>query len=227
MPITRGIATLVAAVVTIGCGSERDAGTARTEVATTKPVSAPVVIESPGALAMRREAQEMFDDARAALARKDFRGEHAALLSAADFMRAEAGNASGGARSALERAAEQLERLAERAGKGEPHSAGLLACAFVDAHGAEALHHLLRAKTAMGARDNVRAGEELAMSVDHLERAVKDAGRESDAAVQTGIADARSLAVEMMKGMVAMPDEERRVTEEIEHAVRRLIVHDQ
>lgn len=60
------------------------------------------------------------------------------------------------------------------------------------------------------------------MSVDHLERGAKDAGRLADAAVQAAVADARTLASEMMKGTAAVPDEARKVTEQLETQIRRL-----
>ena len=60
------------------------------------------------------------------------------------------------------------------------------------------------------------------MSVDHLERAAKDARREGDGAVQAAIADTRTLAGEMVKGVAAAPDEITKVSEELERAITRL-----
>ena len=220
------VVSWAAVAVMIGCNTRREAEAPTIERAGASATPAPIVVESRGALATRREAQDLFDRAQTALVRRDYATEANSLLSASDFFRTEARNASEEARSALERAAQHLERLADRAGKREPHPVRLLACAFAEAHGAEALHHLFRAKEAIAARDNVRAGEELAMSVDHLERAVRDVGLRADTTTQTAIADARSLAVEMMRGMAVVPDEEFRVTEEIGRAVRCVVSHE-
>ena len=180
------------------------------------------VIESPGALASRREAQESFDAARAALVRKDFEGAATALSDAATFYQVEARTAPLDAKQALERTGETLDSLAVRVAHGEIRSADSLDHVFANAHGAEAWLHLLRAHAAILKRDNARAGEELVMSVDHLERAAKDARAQSDSLVQAAIADTRSLAGEMVKGMEAVPDEAARLTDEVERAVGRI-----
>jgi RES domain-containing protein len=56
--------------------------------------------------------------------------------------------------------------------------------------------------------------------VDHLERAVADLGQRWDSLAQRAIATARSLAVEMTKGMAAVVDEERHVSDEIDGLVQ-------
>ena len=180
------------------------------------------VIESPGALASRREAQESFDAARAALVRKDFEGAATALSDAATFYQVEARTAPLDARQALDRTGEALDSLAVRAAHGEVRSPDSLDPVFANAHGAEVWLHLLQAHAAILKRDNARAGEELVMSVDHLERAAKDARVQADSLVQAAIADTRSLAGEMVKGMEAVPDEVARVTDEVERAVGRI-----
>jgi hypothetical protein len=45
------------------------------------------------------------------------------------------------------------------------------------------------------------------MSIDHLERAATDARIRTDSTVKRVIADTRSLADEMMRGVEAVPDE--------------------
>lgn len=186
---------------------------------TTQP--APVVTASPGALATRREAQETFDRARAALQTKDFATAKTELTDAAAFMRTQAQEAEGDARSALERAAAGFDTLVAQVSSGNVRPA-MLDRAFARANRAEAEHHLLRAKDAVAKQDNARAGEELTMSVDHLERAMKDAGGQADADVKSALADARSLAGEMMKGVAATPEKAKKVTDQLEAQIRRL-----
>ena len=180
------------------------------------------VVESPGALASRREAQESFDAAREALVRKDFEGAATALSDAATFYQVEARTAPLDAKQALDRAGDALDSLAARVAHGEVRSPAALDRVVANAHAAEAWLHLIRGHAAVLKRDNVRAGEELVMSVDHLERAAKDAGAHADSLVRSAIADTRSLAAEMVKGMEAVPDETARVTDEIERAMGRI-----
>jgi hypothetical protein len=220
------VVALAALFVVSGCDTRRDtpATTAAARERDSVPgwPLSPVTVESHGSLATRREAQDLFDRAHAAHQSKDVAAESAALRGAADFLRAEAADASGEAKAALEGSAAQLDQLATRAGDREQPSMTLLVRAISDAHGAEALHHLQRARMAMSLRFNVCAGEELLMSVDHLERAIRDLGQQSDSAAQRAIATARSLALEMTKGMTAVPDEERHVSEEIDGLVQTI-----
>lgn len=215
---TRTTALLGAlAVLGASCARGPEAGS-KTDTA---QAPAPVVTASPGALATRREAQETFDRARAALQRKDFTAAKTELASAAAFMRSQAQDDQSDAKPALERAAAVFDTLAAQVTTGNVQTK-TLDRAFASANRAEAQHHLLRATDAIAKNDNARAGEELTMSVDHLERAMKDAGRVSDAAVKSALADARTLAAEMMKGVAAAPDEAKKVTDQLADQIRRL-----
>jgi hypothetical protein len=207
---------LLVGLAVLGTSCARDSGS---KTDTAQP--APAVTESPGALATRREAQETFDRARAALQQRDFATAKTELGNAAAFMRSQAQEAQGDARPALERAAAEFDTLSAQLSKGNVQ-VRMLDRAFARANRAEAEHHLLRAKDAVAKQDNARAGEELTMSVDHLERALKDAGQQADAAVTSALADTRTLAGELMKGVAATPDEAKKVTDRIEAQIRRL-----
>jgi hypothetical protein len=179
-------------------------------------------IESLGALASRHEAQPWFDAAHDALVRQDRESAAIALSDAATFLQKEWDKAPGDARVDLVRAVEELDSLAGVVAHGDLRDPRALDHVFARAHAAEASFHLLRANRAMMRREHVRAGEELVMSIDHLERAAQDAGIKRDAVVQTAIADTRSLAGEMMRGMEAVPDEGAKITDEVERAIRRI-----
>ena len=182
----------------------------------------PATAESPGALFTRHEAQASLDRARVAFQRKDLEASRSELADAAGFMRTEAQEVGGDARETLRRAADELDSLAARVAKGEVRTTKTLDRFSLCVNRAEATHHLLRAKDAIAKGDHTRAGEELTMSVDHLERAAKDAGQQTDAAVRAAVADTRTLAGEMLKGVHAVPDEVTKVTEELENAILRL-----
>ena len=211
--------TLVGVLAVLGMSCAREPKVE--SKADTAQAPARAVTASPGALATRREAQETFDRARTALQRKDFATAKTELGNAATFMRSQAQDSQGDDKPALERAAAGFDSLAAQVATGNVQ-AKTLDRAFARANRAEAEHHLLRAKDAVAKSDNARAGEELTMSVDHLERALQDAGRQADAGVKSAIAEARTLAGEMMKGMAAAPDEAKKVTDQLADQIRRL-----
>jgi hypothetical protein len=198
------------------------AGCSRTP-ASKRDTTAIVVEESPGALASRREAQDCFDAARSAFLRKDSEECITRLAEAAAFFRTQARAAKPDAKPALETAAEEIETFLANVANGYDRTAKDLDRVYAQAHAAESGLHLSRARAAMAGDDNVRAGEELLMSIDHLERAARDARRPRDPAVRSAVADARSLATEMVKGMPAVPDEATKLTNKIETAIRRIV----
>jgi hypothetical protein len=211
-------ASLLAAALLVAACTERVAR----RPATDTTAATPAVIESSGALATRHEAQESLDRAHVAFDRKHFETMEAELDGAAAFLRTEAQETEGDAGVPLRRAAAELDSLAQRVASGELPTARGLARAFINVNRAEARYHLLRAGDAIAKGENDRAGAELTMSVDHLERATQHAGRQADAIVRTAIADARTLASEMLTGMRPVPDEAWRVTEQLEGAIDRV-----
>jgi hypothetical protein len=180
---------------------------------------------SPGALASRHECQASLDSARTALVTKDAEACVANLARAATFFRAEIHSAPPDTRAALSATAEEIETLVANIAKGRPRTPRDFDRAFARANAAEADLHLGRARAALMQGDHVRAGEELLMATDHLERAAKDGRLRRDSVVQTAIAHTKSLAGEMIRGMSAVPDEERRVSSEIAAAIERIVAH--
>jgi hypothetical protein len=198
------------------------AGCQKTEQSTLDTAAVPAVTEAPGALATRHEAQEALDRARLAFERKDFTVSKSELADAAAFMRTQAQEAAGEAQAALQRAANELDALGDSISKGQVVSVAALDRVSLSVNRAGATFHLQRVKDAVTNRDNTRAGEELTIAVDHLERAGKDAGRQTDAVISAAIAGARTLAGELMKGVGAVPDEMTKVTDDIANAIGRV-----
>ena len=191
-----------------------------------KPDTAAIPLqESRGALATRHECQASLDSARTALVSKDAEACIASLARAATFFRAEVHSAPPETRAALSATAEEIETLVANIVRGRPRTPRDFDRAFARANAAEADLHLARARIALMEQNQVRAGEELFMVTDHLERAAKDARFRSDTAVETAIADTRSLASEMIRGMGAVPDETRKVSDEIDTAIRTIVAH--
>jgi hypothetical protein len=185
--------------------------------------AAGVVEESHGALAERYEAQECFDSARSAFVRQDWEACITRLAEAAAFFRAQSRAANREARPALDAAAEEIETFLANVANGERRTPKDLDRVYAQAHAAESGQHLARARSAFTIGEDVRAGEELLMSIDHLERAARDARRPRDSAVHKAVADTRPLATEMVKGMDTDPDDVTRVSAEIETAIRRIV----
>ena len=182
-----------------------------------------VEFDEPGsALASRQECQAALDAARRALVRKDVDRCVTELAEAATFFRAEAVSAAPEVRWALVAAAEEFETLLANVARGRPRTPRDFDRVFAQAHAAEAALHLSRARVAWLQRDHARAGEELLMTSDHLERAAKDARLRTDPILQRAIADTRTLAMERTKGMAAVPDEVQKVSTEIGDAIQRI-----
>ena len=194
------------------------------ETAATRSAPPPVssVVDTPSALATRHEAQESFNRARAALIRNDSATSARELTKASAFMRMHAEEAEIGAIAALQGASKELEVLAERIARGEAQTIRTLDRVFANANRAEAQHHLTRAVAAMADRGYRRAGEELLMSVDHLERAARDLPRSRDPASEATIAEARTVAVGMVREGAATRGEAKRVIAALEAELRRL-----
>lgn len=213
----------VVALALTGCAPSEDRLPARdtTPVSDTSP-PASMVTDSPGALATRHEAQAMFDRARAALVRQDFAASARALAPAIAFMKRHAEQAELGAIAALQGAAKELDVLAERLAQGEAQTTRTFDRVVANANRAEAQHHLTRAKAAMAKRDYARGGEELIMSVDHMERAAWDLERRRPAAGSADLSGARALAVAMVQGRVPARAEARKTTDQLDAELRRL-----
>ena len=189
-----------------------------------KPDSSAVVVEeSPGALASRHEAQDCFDSARTAFVKRDYEGCITRLAEAAAFFRAQSRAAEPDARPALDAAAEVIETFLANVAKRRDRSARDLDRVYAQAHAAESGMHLSHARAALATGDSVRAGEELLMSVDHLERAARDAHRPSDPAVRRAVARTRPLATRMVKRTSTLPDDVNKASREIETAMRRIV----
>lgn len=227
MSSTTRIAMLFAAtLVTLAACQKKEggAGGETAQAATQPPAPTPTpapATESPGALASRREAQESFDKARAALEKKDTATATTELKAAAAFMRTQAQEAEGNTKEALERAAQEFDSLAARVARSATVPTRTLDRAFAAANVAEARHHLARATNTL-TNDSKRAGDELTMAVDHLERATKDAGRTADAKAKTAIADTKALADTLMRGAATVPTKAKSVTDQLGAEIKKL-----
>jgi hypothetical protein len=176
-------------------------------------------------LGTRQECQLALDSARRALIRNNIDGCTTNLADAAAFFRAEATKAAPDARSALIEAATGIETLLANIAHARTRTPRDFDRVFAKAHTAEVRLHLSHFRVALFEHDHRRAGEELLMATDHLERATRDARLRDDRAVNAAIANAHSLALEMVRGTSIVPDEATRVTGEISVAIDRIAAH--
>lgn len=144
---------------------------------------------SAGALVQRHEAQAQLDSARDALRRGHAAQAIPVLRTAARFF----------AGRAAPRTAAELERLADELQAGRAVSADEVIAASARANLAEADHHRAAAALAWGRTERTNTGDELVMAVDHLERALADAGRPVPATTRQALAEARENACALMR----------------------------
>ena len=219
------VAGILALVLVTSCGGEP---ADRVNQAETPAPAAPPRVEtlrtiiSAGALANRHEAQGSFDRARRAIVREDYARASRELAAAAAFMQKHAEEAELGAKAALQGASKELEVLAHRLARDEAQTTRTLDRVFANANRAEGQHHLTRSEAAIEMREYPRAGEELTMAVDHLERAAHDLRGRHNATAEAALMHARVLAEQMMRGAVPTRGTVRNVTHELEAELRRL-----
>ncbi|HVX38603.1 MAG TPA: hypothetical protein VHB25_03435 [Gemmatimonadaceae bacterium] len=153
----------------------------------------------------RREAQAMFDSARARFVAKDNAGAATNLRDAATFTRQQAGNATGSAKDALTASADELDRLATSVAAGEVKNVEQIDRATGRAQLAEASFHSANAMNAWKNKDLATAGAELLMLTDHYSRGASDLGQPLTGPALATLTNARTLAVNLTKGATVVP----------------------
>lgn len=219
------LAVTAAVLVAGGMGACKRAEQAKPEAEETQAkqaAPAPNVIESKGALAARREAQEHFDRARESFLQKDLATSAAELRAASKFLSERADSATGEVKERVVASARELDRLATEVEKSAIKSEKSLDYAFARAQRAEAERHHANAVAAWAKRDDARAGDELIMAADHLERGAKDAGQVLGTGVKKVLADTREVAGQLIKGVGFVPEQVGKVTEALGTEIRAL-----
>lgn len=208
-----------------GCGRAEQSKTETT--ATTATTTPPSVTAAPaettlsaGAIGRRSEAQDHFDRARAALAKKDMKTASTELRDASTFMRERADSATGFAKALSARSASELDSLARDVETSSAIPVVRLDHAFAHANRAEAERHYALAARAWSQRQATRTGEELTMAIDHLERAAKDAGLTLDSAATEAMTRARTVADSQLQGGTA-PTGVNEALKDVELQLRR------
>lgn len=222
-------ALLLGAAVAGGCRQSDESKTqsATTATTTTTTTPAPVAAAAPtettlsaGAIGTRSEAQDHFDKSRAAFLKKDMKTAATELRDASTFMRQRADSATGFAKALSARSASELDSLARDVETNKAITTERLDHAFAHANRAEAERHYALATRAWAQHEAKRTGEELTMSIDHLERAAKDAGVTLDSAATSAMTRARSIADGQLQGGTA-PNGVDEALKDVELQLRR------
>lgn len=208
MATARAVCTwLLLAASIAGCGTSGD--------------EAPAASRGAHPLATRIEAQRELDSAVGAFRRGEPRVAGAQLRAAAVFFRAHPDLASSTARGAFGAVALDLERLASEIEAGRSRDSTVLGTTIARAQLAEAEHHRGRAATAWLRGDTIGTGEELALCVDHLERALCDARLTRSPAGVPMVRQARTLTLALLRGG-ALPADVGARLDAVAREVRRL-----
>lgn len=182
----RGHALLGFALLLVACGAPADREERGT--ATAHPFAA------------RREAQRQLDSAVAAFRLGALDTAAGQLRVAARFFREHPDLSSSTARGAFGAVALDLDRLADEIAARRMRDTTILATTIARAQLAEAEHHRGRAAAAWMEHRAEIAGEELALAVDHLERAMCDARLTRSPAVLPIVQRSRAAALSLLRG---------------------------
>ena len=209
------------AIVVLACGpSERSRRAAESAVAAARARS---VTEAGEVLGTRREAQQYLDSARAQFLAKRTTAAKVSLYEAARFTREQSSASAEPAKSALVKAADELDALALRAGKRSIGSVKTLDRAFARVQLAEAQFHCVRAIAAWQNEDMAATAAELLMLTDHAERAASDAGEPLGPDARATLVDARSIASKLAQGVAVAPTDVDGVLGRVDEQVHALM----
>lgn len=185
-----------------GCtGEPMNTGTTASLGDSTAPgIPAMAMIDSaPGELVLRTEPVHFFQRAHTAIAQREMRKAAAALRNAARYFGEVRDSAAVTVKARLSNVQGELDSLARVADGKEGLALRALDGAFARANLAEAERHAARIDAAWTRKDTMSAAEEIIMTVDHIERANKDAAAPEDTYESLQLADARRLGTDLLR----------------------------
>jgi hypothetical protein len=118
----------------------------------------------------------------------------------ANFLRLEAGRATGEGKKALMASVNELEQLAKRVEKGSVTTAGELDETFGRAHQALARHHYLKAAEYWSKKETANTGHALNAAADNLKVAAAWTGRKAEESALKVADDARAVSEKLIQG---------------------------
>jgi hypothetical protein len=154
--------------------------------------------------------------------RKEFHAAADEMRKASAYVQAEAGQAAGATKRALQRSGLELDELAHRMEHGTVHSIHEIEHAFARAHHALADHYHQRAEQAYERHEPTRAGRFLQASADNLDRGAHWAGAEIREGAHVIVRDTRVLGGKLVEGTGFVAEEVGRGIKGLGRGVERL-----
>ena len=209
-----------------GCELRRDDGNGGTSTGrrAAAPDTAPArgAVSTASTLGTRSEAQAELDDARLALQKGDRVAFARDLRYASALFRTHVNEPTSAAKRQLDESAARLDTLADLVQGGRTLAVAVLDTAIARAQLADAEHHRSMAAVAWARHENQRAGAELTMALDHLERAARDAHLEIGAAARSAMNASRGAAAGLATAKAGAPSEMDRWLGTIGQEIARL-----
>jgi len=146
------------------------------------------------------EPDRDFRKARQNFLKKDLMASAAEIRKGAAYLKSQADLAVEEGKQALTASANELEKLADKVGKGTVKSVKELDGAFARAHHALAKSHYLKTSESFARKEASKAGKELKAAGNHLERGLIRAGGKITTGAKSAIKESRSLAGKLIKG---------------------------
>jgi hypothetical protein len=168
------------------------------------------------------EPQRHFTDAVAAYAKKDYKSAAADIRQATEYLRLEAGRATGEAKRELDRSIAELDRLAASVQKGAVKDEHSMAKDFAEADRALALEHRSKAAEAWARKEYRKAGHELQAAASALDSAAAWTGGEAKTLVSRTVAHTRTLGDKLASGATWTRDEVAKAFESLDRSLDAL-----
>jgi len=157
-------------------------------------------IASTASAATTREPQQHFVDVVDAMAKRDYKAAATEIRRAADYMRREAGRATGDARLEIDRSVTELDRLAYAVEKGAVRDEKSVDGVFARADHALALTDRARAVQSWTHREYAEAGDELKRAGYELKSAAGWAGTKATVGASAVAAGTEALGDKLATG---------------------------
>jgi hypothetical protein len=214
-------AALLLAAATSAC-EKRDVVRDETQAATatTPPPVRAESVAVPSATAL--EVYVEMDQAHEGFVRRDFDRTVAALQSAGRKVRNAAENAPADARTALQAAADDLEKTAADVRAGSISSINLFDRKLAAVHASLSRVHHAKAVEAWAAKDSSTAGRELRLAADQLSHGLRRVGRNVKKTTSAAVTDAQRLGEKLAQRVDAGGADVERTMQGLGREIERL-----
>ena len=163
-----------------------------------------------------------FQKAKQFIEEKAYKNAAIEIRKAAEILKQESGKATGTVQKSLLAAGEGLEKSSQKLENGTVKSVGEIQGAFGQAHEALADYYNTLASESWSKKAISQVGEDMKLSVDHLEKAWTWSGRQVEAGTQSVIDSARKVGQQLDQGAGWVAAEVTKSIDEVGKEVARL-----